>query len=262
MPKPKPIQSDARGTSAAPNVGVRWGLSKEQFDDWWYYAVLGEDAAEFVHVYNGTMSAARFVCALDYLTNMEHRRLSSDVITRAYCIACQLPTTEATSKTIFEAEALYNDEAVQYLLERVRFRNSRYAVSRLYGKAVQKIEEILERTAPIDQDHPDEDIAERTLKGTFIPDLEDRRKHEELALGMIVQLAKIDSRDRADEASRRDKRVVAEAIARGTAREEQKHTLPTVAEAIQSLRMLRDAYSDEEWTAVMESLQPKKLAAE
>lgn len=257
MKKESVWPTDAREIGDAANTGIAFGLTKDVFSDWWFHRLLAEDANEFVHVYGGTLEGARFVCALDYLSNVDQRKLGSDIITRAYCLAMDLELQSQTGSVAVSAEGLYREDSVQFLLQRIRLRSSDYAVSKLYGRAVAKINELYDRTAPVlDND----EAAERQMNGLYVADLEERRKHEELALRASTELVKEHNRNLREDTERREKRVIALKLAEGAAKDSQQFALPSPDEAKQFLVMLRESYGIEQFQEILNAVEPKALA--
>ncbi len=125
----------------------RWDLPEPAFLRWWR-ALPEEDRGEFVGVYGGDEVCARFVCALDYLTVMQARPQSGTTITEAYAIAAGLPSNSEAARR--GAVNVWKNDAVQALLDRLRYRSSRQAAARITNRTTAVIESMLADAAKSD----------------------------------------------------------------------------------------------------------------
>jgi len=222
--------------SAPSEVGVRFDLSDSTFRRWWYAAILPEDASEYVYLLGGTMQGARFVCAVDYLTNVDRRVFTADLLVRAYCMAHLLPESEIKSARVrMEAQSLYESDAVQTLMDRVRYRASRASAERIYHLTAAKIEDLYART------------------NTEWADFEERRKTEALFLDSSLRLLATEAKERGQDLLRRDRRAIAAATAAGRIAATQSAAPPTLDEAKQFLAMLREHFGEEQFGKIMET---------
>lgn len=244
--------------------GLRLGLDEETFNRWWYHALLPEDASEFVHLHNGTLEGARFVCALDAMTGIDRRALSGDVITRAYCAARNLPEAEMRSpKVRYEAQALYDTDAVQELLDRVRYRAGRVAWERIAALTVAKIEDLYARTRSpegVDDNAKSDDAAEMAMNGSAVAfDPEERRKTEALALDASLRFMANATKERSLDATRRDKRALAQAMNMNKAAARDTSALPDPENFKHFLVMVREAIGVDAFEEAIASLKPAAL---
>lgn len=248
-----------RNVTPRADAGVGFGLSDDTFNAWWYGAVLPEDANEFVHFYGGTLDGARFVCALSYLTNVERRTVANDVIVRAYLAAKNLPDSELKNvKVRYEAQALYDEDSVQTLLERVR-RRARYAAEdRIVSRTAAKIEELYDRVRPVPTD--ENEIAEFQMNGGIV-NAEMRYDTEKLALDASLRFMQNTTKERALDQTRRDKRAIASAMAANQGKAADAAALPNADEFKQFLAMMRDALGAEQFAEAIASMVPAALKA-
>lgn len=136
LPKP-------RFASPESASGARFGLDTPSFARWWN-ALPAEDQAEFTKIYGGDELLARFVCAFDYLTTMQHKPQSNTVIVYAYMIAARLSDDELPQAQIRAAKAWQHD-AVQFLLDKLRYRSARQATARITNAVTHLIEHEISR---------------------------------------------------------------------------------------------------------------------
>jgi hypothetical protein len=142
---------DDRVTSLPPHqealkVGDTWELTDETFDKWW--GMLAEDdRQEFSWLHHGDIILARFVCALDYLIIQKVQAEESHLIQLAYFIAAvryeptlTLETPDLRARSV----RAWKHDAVQALIDRVRYRDSRNASNRIQGKLVTLLENMIE----------------------------------------------------------------------------------------------------------------------
>jgi hypothetical protein len=242
----KRTQTDLRKTrdDAKP---VHWELTREAFERWWTLVLMPEDSSEYVRLYGGTLDGARFVCALDYLTNVSQRTFTDDLVTRAYLIAIGQPDAPDTAKSNFEARALLEDDAVQALLDRVRYHTERRSAERLARRASRKIEELFDRAEdPQTALNYEQQLA--TERTAVAASLQFRRQVD-------IKEARIETA--------RMKRAVADAQNRSSAPDPSgEHALPSPGEAKQFLAMLRDRYGPDTFAEIMQSVTPPALPEE
>lgn len=215
----------------------RFQLNDDLFNQWWKRALYKDEAAEYVHSnLQGTLDGARFVCALDYLTGVENRSLTTDIIVDSYALAKNLPAgSEKSAKTRIEAQAVYDDPATQYLIDCLRRRQTRVNADRIANMRVAKLEELYDRGN-----------ADRGWDS-----YQDKLATEKLFLSGSAQFIDNSTKERSMEAARRDKAVVQRAIRSNSDRSRDTDKLPSPEEAKQFILMLRDAYGSEKFAELM-----------
>jgi hypothetical protein len=137
-------------------AGARWNLPEETFLRWWK-ALPEEDRTEFIGVYGGDAVLARFVCALDQLTTMQARAQTGATLVEAYCIAAN--TQFDTDESKRGAMACWQHDAVQALLDRLRYRSRREAAARITTRTTLVMEKMLTQAAGEDTSIKDKSIA-------------------------------------------------------------------------------------------------------
>ncbi len=215
----------------------RFELDDETFEAWWSRAVLPEDAAEFVHLLQGTKDAARFVCAWDGLCASGDRPHSNELVVRAYLFSKGYPE-EAAGNVRYRAEALalWEDDAVRALIEVLRYRERRAAEERIATRMCAKLEELYDRAAGEE-------------------DPKDRRTDERVALDGSLRFLTIQEQARERKATRRDKRALVEAIGRSRAQTIAVGAPPTPDEARHFLLMLKETLGPQGYADVLASTQ-------
>jgi hypothetical protein len=128
---------------AKSDAGALWDLPPEAFTRWWA-ALPEEDRAEFVGVYGGGIVHARFICALHNLMVMQARPQTGSTIVEAYAIAAGVPAN--TEEARRGAGLAWEHDAVQALLDRLRYRSKQQAAARIINMLTLSIEEMLQRT--------------------------------------------------------------------------------------------------------------------
>lgn len=247
------------GHASAPLAerGIGFGLSDDDFNRWWHGALLPEDANEFVHFYGGTLDGARFACALTYLTNVDRRAMSNDIIVRAYLAAKNLPDSELRNvKARYEAQALYDEDSVQTLLERVRRRTRYAAEDRIIARTAAKIEELFNRTRTVPDG--DDERAEFEMNGGIV-NAELRFDTEKLALDAALRFMANTTKERSHDMVRRDKRAFAAAVAANQGKARDASAPPNADEAKQFLAMLHETLGTEQFTEIVASMIPAAL---
>jgi hypothetical protein len=219
-----------------PDTGLAFALSDEAFNRWWATSILPEDAAEFVHLHHGTIEEARFVAALDYLTNVQQGPWNSDTIIRAYCLAQNRALDMRDSLVRANAQYILESPATSYLLDRVRYRSRRIAEERIANRTTTKIEEIFERTTILDG--------------------AERLNTERLALEMGIKYLSNQSRERGQEAERRAKKAVQSAMEYSRNSETDEKRVPTLAEAEHFLAMLAEHHGSEAIVGLLQKRLP------
>lgn len=218
----------------APEAGVRFGLSDETFQSWWNRALMPEDADEFVHLRGGNKAGARLVCALDYLTATGQERPPADVIVRAYVLARKLPETSLADETVrIEAAYLYQDDAVQSLLDKLRYRERSVAMERVSKLTLKTVEEQLQGG---------DEIKEAMKAG--------------------VSLMAIDQRAKEAEAKRRDNKAYRDALAMSRSNLRDSTQPPSREEALHSIVMFRELFGEQALREMITAALPIDGAAD
>ncbi len=180
---------EPRFASPESNSGARFGLDQASFGRWWR-ALPPEDQAEFTSIYGGDEVLARFVCAFDYLTTMQHKPQSNTVIVYAYMLAARLPDDQLPEAQIRAAKAWAHD-AVQFLIDRLRYRADRQAKSRITNAVTYLIESEISRVMNPEFTHDDPSVT-----------TDQRVKVGQLALSFMKLVQREDVADRAERAKR------------------------------------------------------------
>lgn len=219
-------------------TGATLTITDEMFNSWWEATVLPEDAAEFVHFHQGTIDGARLVCAIQYLTAVQGGKYSSDLLVQAYCLAMNIPH-QAGVTTRQNAQLLYQSDQVEFLLERVRLRDRRLAEERIAMRTAKKIEELYERSAGLDG--------------------KEQLDTERAALEASVRYMANQSKERAQEAERRNKRAMQEAVKRSKELDMDRRRVPSLQEVKHVLAMLVEAHGAESVSDLLRDVTPKGL---
>jgi hypothetical protein len=159
------------------------------------------------------------VCVLEYLVSVLQNKTTDDVIVRAYMVAVPSPANDirATS-TRSRARALFEDDAVQMLWERVRYRTSREAEIKIEQRVTARLEVLFDRLDAGEDDGTG--ALDKTVLASAMSYLEMKRKTSEGA------------------ANRRAQKAVARAIEGNASRTSDKSAPPTLQEAEQFVKML------------------------
>ena len=222
----------------APERGLRFGLSQETFDRWWESAITVDDGEKFVHVYQGNMLGARFVCAIDLL-KLNHP-LTADIIVQAYLAAAEIPDEHLKNHIHrISAQALYDDPSVQWLLDQVQYRSDRAARERIARRMSRRLERLYDET-----ENP-ESLRDVGLQKVIM---------EGSSRFLLLQ-----SREKQADDMRRDKIAMQKAIAQGKMSEGETHKIPTLEEAKHFLHMLRDHFGAAEFSKILGDVTPHKL---
>lgn len=227
--------------SAQPEP-VAFRLDSSEFERWWKTAVDPEDRASYIHLHQGHMEGARFVCALDHLTRNLGQQRTDDVIVRAYLIASGLPESDLrVHKIRYEAQAMYEDDAVSTLIESVRYRSGKAAEERIGTLAVNKIEALFERS--------------NTLSG------EEQLDTEKVALDGSIRFLGIRERAASAAQARRDKKAVQRAMQINASRGTEAAKLPTLEEAGEFMKMLVNEFGAEAAKQLVDKAMKPALAS-
>jgi hypothetical protein len=130
-------------TSPFLSTGARWDLQPEIFARWWQCLPM-EDREEFLGIHGGDNTLARFVCAFEYLTTSQGAAPSGSAIITAYAIAAKLEPDANDTK--IRASKAWRHDAVQQLLDRLRYRGMRQASTRITNSVGFLIEKMVTRS--------------------------------------------------------------------------------------------------------------------
>ena len=124
----------------APETGARWNLDHDSFVRWWG-ALVDDDRNEFIYTYGGDIVLARFVAAYDYLVSVEQMTPNGAPIVLAYAIAAGIDPETPDAK--IRATKAWQHDAVQALIDRLRYRSIRQAGARITNAATLLMEKSL-----------------------------------------------------------------------------------------------------------------------
>lgn len=124
----------------SPETGARWNLEHDSFVRWWG-ALIDDDRNEFMYTYGGDIVLARFVAAYDYLVSVEQMDANGAPIVLAYAIAAQIDPTTPEAK--IRAAKAWRHDAVQALIDRLRYRSIRQAGARITNAMTMLMEKSL-----------------------------------------------------------------------------------------------------------------------
>jgi hypothetical protein len=117
-------------------------LDEQTFEAWWKSEVDPADRDDYVHLHQGHKEGARFVCALDLLQRGGRNRRTDDMVVRAYLLSVGAPESDLRSPVVrIEANGIYTDDAVEFLMERVRYRHVFTGADRVVKQTLAKIQE-------------------------------------------------------------------------------------------------------------------------
>lgn len=122
-------------------------LEERAYSAWWN-ALDAEDRDEFFYIYQGDEILARFVCALDALLLQDPKADGERLIQLAYSIACApygqyaCPLDHPDLPT--RAKKAWEHDAVQTLLERTRWRETRRQYSALVNRVFKATTQLLQ----------------------------------------------------------------------------------------------------------------------
>lgn len=216
-------------------------LSEAEFETWWRSSVSPEDRAEYIHLHQGNLEGARMLCVLDYFISTLHTQRTDDVIVQAYCIAVRAPLADVRSPKIrMEAQALYEDEAVQMLWDRLRTREIQDAEVRIERKLAKQIENLLDRA----DEGVLEPLEQRTALGEANKYIATRQK--------IAEGAR----------NRRAQRAVATVIKTSAERKDGVLAPPSIEEAKEFMKMVISLHGADALSDIIQDAIPKALTSE
>lgn len=157
----------------APETGARWDLTESAFSRWWG-AIVEDDRNEFMYTYGGDIVLARFVAAYDYLVSKEQMAPNGAPIILAYAIAAGLEPNTPDAK--IRAAKAWRHDAVQSLLDRLRYRSIRQAGARITNAMTLLMEKSLQEamTSPLKDRAPILNSALALIKIMSTEDISER----------------------------------------------------------------------------------------
>jgi hypothetical protein len=162
-----------------PETGARWDLPAEAFARWWG-ALVEEDRNEFMYAFGGDIILARMVAAYDYLVSREGMAANGAPIVLAYAIAAGLDPHDKECK--IRAAKAWKSDAVQNLIDRLRYRGIRQAGARITNAMTL--------------------LLERSLSDAFDAPLKDRAAILNSALSLMKIMSTEDVAERAERSKR------------------------------------------------------------
>jgi hypothetical protein len=218
-------------------------FSKETFERWWQTSVRPEDQDEFVHgPHRGDDEAAHFCCAYDILRTKHGgpgAKPAHDIVVQAYVISQGMDPAAARMATVrIAAQGMYDQDSVQFLLDKVEYRKRAEAEERIHAIAVAKIEE----------------LNLRTKDGKSIEDSEDPYKDklatEKLLLDASLRYMADRTKQKSVDMKRRENRALRESMSKGTEQLKNVTALPTKEEIRQFAQMAKDMLTDKEFDEI------------
>lgn len=135
---------EAPPDNAIPPISEGWQLTDDIFMRWW--GLLDEqDRREFTDLNRGDKILARFVCVLDYLLIQKVQAPESSIFQLAYSIAANMPMESPNLRA--QAARAWKHDAVQTLVERVRFRSLRQRSVKVENNHLRMLEQLQESIA-------------------------------------------------------------------------------------------------------------------
>lgn len=131
---------EVHAPSAASGVGVLWDLPEDAFSRWWRL-LPREDKDEFMGVFGGDETLARFVCAYHLLTAVKEVTPTPGVIVSAYAVAARI--NPELAETRIRAAKAWRTDAVQQLIYRLHNRQAQQAKARIVNATTHLIETML-----------------------------------------------------------------------------------------------------------------------
>ena len=211
-------------------------ISKETFARWWDTAVRPEDQDEFIHgPHRGNDGAAHFCCAYDILRTKRGEsgaHSPHDIVVQAYVISQGMDQSAAKMAVVrIAAQGMYDEDSVQFLLDKVEYRKRAEAEERIHAIAVAKIEELDKRTKAADNFETEQThlSAEKLLLDASLRYMADRTKQKSVDM------------------KRREQRALRESMVRGKTELKNVTALPTKEEIRQFFVMAREMLTDKEF---------------
>jgi protease II len=208
-------------------------LSKETFERWWNTAVRPEDQSEFVHAgWRGTEEAAYFCCAYDLLRSRNENR---DIVVQAYLVSQNIDPSAAKSAQVrIAAQGMYDEDSVQFLLDKVEYRKRAEAEERIHAIAVAKIEE----------------LNLRTKDENYFAEYGDQLATEKLVLDASLRYMTDRTKQKSVDMKRREQRALRDSMVKGKAELKNVTQIPSKEEIRQFAQMAKDMLTDKEFAEI------------
>ncbi len=208
-------------------------LTPDVFERWWSTAVRPDDGSEFVHgPFRGTQEAAYFCCAYDLLRSRNENR---DIVVQAYLISQNIdPSASKSAGVRIAAQGMYDEDSVQFLLDKVEYRKRAESEERIHAIAVAKIEE----------------LNLRSKDEGFFEDYEGRLATEKLVLDASLRYMADRTKQKSVDMKRREQRALRESMVKGKAELKNVTALPTKEEIRQFAQMAKDMLTEKEFDEI------------
>jgi hypothetical protein len=218
-------------------------FSKETFERWWQTSVRPEDQDEFVHgPHRGTDEAAFFCCAYDILRSKRGdlgKQPPYDIVVQAYVISQGMDQSATRMAAVrIAAQGMYDQDCVQFLLDKVEYRKRSEAEDRIHAIAVAKIEELGKRAS-----------AKANFEDGLDP-YKDQLATEKLILDASLRYLADRTKQKSVDMKRRENRALRESMSKGTEQLKNVTALPTKEEIRQFAQMAKDMLTDKEFDEI------------
>jgi len=212
-------------------------LTKEAFERWWNVSVRPEDAQEFIHgPWRGTEDCAFFCCAYDMLRSRNENR---DIVVQAYLISQNIdPSASKSAQIRIAAQGMYDEDSVQFLLDKVEYRKRAEAEDRIHAIAVAKIEELNKRAA-----------SKLNFEDGLDP-YKDQLATEKLVLDASLRYMTDRTKQKSVDMKRREQRALRDSMVKGKEQLKNVTALPTKEEIRQFAQMAKDMLTDKEFAEI------------
>ena len=213
---------------------MRFELSPQLFNGWWG-AVPPEDRDEFTHAYGGSLTQARFVCALEYLKAVAH--VVDDLVVRSFALASDLDYEVCARdfSTRTKAQACYEAAPVGRLIEMLRFRSAREQEERIRIRTGNKLEELYTRAENEE-------------------DMDAKMRVEQMALTQSNMYLARASKERAAHENRKQGEAMRDAVLASKSREQDVLRPPSREQAVSFITQLAEAIGAAELRTIISEL--------
>jgi hypothetical protein len=207
-------------------------FNKEVFERWWNTSIRSSDSDEFVHgPFRGTEEGAFFCCAYDILRATGEEPLR-DLVVQAYIISQGMdPSAAKMATTRLAAQGMFEEDSVQFLLDKVEYRKRAEAEERIHSIVVAKIDELEKRTKQSDNFETEQNqlTAEKLLIDAGLRYMADRTKQKAIDM------------------KRREHRALRESMVKGKEQLKNVTQVPSKEEIRQFFVMAREMLTDKEF---------------
>lgn len=226
-------------------------LSEETFLKWWR-SLPTDDQAEFTGVFGGDQLLARFVCAYHYLTLPRSQHQAGHLIVLAYAIATGLDPND--DETRIRAAKAWRHDAVQSLLDRLRYRGARQAAERITLSVTKLLEDEITRVA--DKNYKPVVGVDKGGDIVYGDPADTRVKYANTAIAFLKLVQREDVADRAERA-KRGYTAAREALAKAQDAAENESITPDKFRLF--LRMAQDELGPEAFRQITAEVEIKAL---